>query len=93
VIPLDVFAEIPPGEHDENAQRDHFLDDFQLEGGELPVTDAVRRNLKTIFRERYQPAHHDRGEKRRLAVFQVPVLGDRHEDIGAKKKQNGFHGD
>jgi hypothetical protein len=49
--------------------------------------------LKTIFRERDQPAHDDRGKKRRLAIFQVPVPGESHEDVGAKKKQNGFHGD
>jgi len=92
VVPFNIFAEVPPGEDDEHAERDYFLDDFQLKHGELTVTDAVCRNLKTIFREGDQPAHHDGGEKGRLAVFQVPVPGEGHEYIGANKKQNGFHG-
>jgi hypothetical protein len=48
--------------------------------------------LKTIFGERDQPAQDDGGEKGSLAVFQVTVPGDGHEDIRAKEKENGFHG-
>jgi len=92
VVPFDVFAEIPPGKDHEHAQRDHFLNDFQLKRGELAVTDAVRRHLKTIFREGDQPAHHNGGEEGRLAVFQVPIPGEGHEDVGAEKQQNSFHG-
>ena len=84
MVPFDIFPEIPPGEHDEHTERDHFLDDFQLERREFAVADAVRRDLKTIFRECDQPAHDDGGEERSLAVFEVTVPGDGHEDIRAK---------
>jgi hypothetical protein len=52
VIPLESFAEIDPRENRENGQRDHLLDDLQLECGEFAVTNAVRRNLKAILQER-----------------------------------------
>jgi hypothetical protein len=72
VVPFDVFTEIPPGEYDEDAERDHFLDDFQLKCREFAVADAVCRDLEAVFRERDQPTHDDCGKERSLAVFEGP---------------------
>jgi len=69
VIPSDAFSEIPPGEYDENAQGDHFLNNFQLKCREFAIADAVCGDLKAVFGERDQPAHDDRGEDWGLAVF------------------------
>ena len=46
MIPFDAFAEIPPGENSQHAYGDHFLNNFQLEGREFAVADAVRGDLK-----------------------------------------------
>ena len=81
MIPFDAFAEIPPGENDEHSQGDHFLNNFQLKCREFAIADAVRGDLKAVFGERDEPAHDDRGEEWGLAVFQVTVPGDGHEDV------------
>jgi hypothetical protein len=91
VIPPHVLAKIDPCKRDEHAERDHFLDDFQLKRCELAVPDAVRRNLKAVFEESDQPAHDDDSKERRLSVLQVTVPGDGHKDIGADEKEDGFH--
>ncbi len=92
MIPPDVLAEIQPREDDEHAKRDHFLNDFQLKGRELAVANAIRRDLKAVFGEGYQPAYDDGGKERSFAVFQVAVPRDGHENIGADQKEDGFHG-
>ncbi len=92
MIPFDILTKIPPRENDKHAQGDHFLDDFQLKRREFAIADAVRGDLKAVFGECDEPAHDDCGEKRRLAVFQVTVPGNSHEDIGTNKKKDGFHG-
>jgi hypothetical protein len=92
MVPAEGFAQIQAGEDHEDAQRDDFLDYFQLEGGEFAVADAIGRHLKTIFREGDQPADYDDGEQRRFAVFQVAVPGDGHKDVRANQQQNSSHG-
>ena len=92
MIPFDAFAEIPPREDDEHAKGDHLLDDFQLKRREFAIPDAVRGNLEAVFGERDEPAHGDCSEQRSLAVFQVAIPSDGHEDIRTNKKQDGFHG-
>ena len=86
MIPFDAFTEIPPREDDEHAKGYRFLDDFQLKRRESAIANPVRWDLKTVFGERDQPAHNDCGEKWRLAVFQVTVPGDGHEDVRTNKK-------
>ena len=81
MIPFDAFAELPPREDDEHAKRDHLLDDFQLKRRRFRIADAILGDLKTVFGERDQPAHDDRGEEWGLAVFQVTVPSNGHEDV------------
>jgi hypothetical protein len=57
----------------------------------LAITNAISRHLKTIFQEGNQPAHHNHGEHRSSAVFQMAVPGDGHEYIRANQKQHRFH--
>jgi hypothetical protein len=92
IIPFDAFSQIHPRKYDEHAERDHFLDYFQLKPGEFPVADAVGGNLKAVFGEGNQPADYDCGNQRRPAVFQMAVPGDSHEDIRANQEKDSFHG-
>ena len=91
VIPFDTFTEVHPREDDEHAKGDHFLDDFQLKRSEFAIADAVRGDLKAVFGERDEPAYDDCCENRRLAIFQMTVPGDGHEDVRTNQKKNGFH--
>ena len=56
MIPFGGFFQVEKGKGHENSQRDHFLDGFKLEGGELAVTDPVGRHHKTILEKSDQPA-------------------------------------
>src|SRR5215469_15983287 len=91
MVPADVLAQIDPGERDKNAQSDHFLNNFQLKRGEFSIAYAVRGNLKAIFQECNQPAHHDHGYEWRLFVLQMTVPGYRHEYVRADQKEDRFH--
>jgi len=53
------LAEIEPRERHEHEQRDDFLDDLELRRRELPVSEAVGRNLQAVLEEREQPGHED----------------------------------
>ena len=85
MIPFDSFTEIQPCEDDKHAESDYLLDDFQLKCGEFTIAKPIRRNLKTVFSKRNQPAYDDCGEKRSLTVLQVAVPCNRHEDVGTNK--------
>jgi hypothetical protein len=47
--------------------------------------------LEAILEESNQPAHDNHSYQRRLSVLQVAVPGDRHKNIGANEKEDGFH--
>jgi hypothetical protein len=92
MIPFDSFTEVPPREDHEYGERDDLLDDLQLKRSEFAVPDSICGYLETVFEERDQPAHHNCGEKRGLAVFQMSIPRNRHEDIRAHEQQDRFHG-
>src|SRR5579864_1298076 len=92
MIPSDPFTQIPPREDDENTEGDDFLDDFQLKRREFGIADAIRWDLKTVFQERDQPAYDDHGRERSLAVFEVAIPSDGHEEVRTNKQQDCFHG-
>jgi hypothetical protein len=91
MVPSDFFTEVNPREHDENAKRDDFLDDFQLKGREFAVADAVRWDLEAVLEERDHPAHDDNGQQGNLPEFQVTVPCNGHKNIGTDQKKDGFH--
>lgn len=72
MIPLKLFPKIEPCEHDEYAQCDDFLDDFQLEYGEFAVPDAIRRDLEAVLKERNHPAEDNDGNQGVLRYFKWP---------------------
>src|ERR1700757_1394076 len=91
MIPSQMLAKIDPRKRDEHAKRDHFLDDLQLKRSELTIANAVRGDLEAILEESNQPAHDNHCYQRRLFVLQVAVPSDRHKNIGANEKEDGFH--
>ncbi len=84
--------EVEEGEDSEDRQRNDLLDDFELEKGELAVADAVGWDLEAVFEEGDEPADDDDGQQRGVAVLEVAVPGDGHEDVGADEEKDGFHG-
>jgi len=55
------------------------------------MADTVGRNLKAVFRKRYQPAYKDYPYKGFILEFQMAVPGKGHKDIGNRQKNDGFH--
>lgn len=91
VIPAHWLLQVQHGEHSEDRQRDHLLDRFQLRGGEFVRADAVCRNLEAVLEKGNHPADNDDLEERDIAVFQVTVPCEGHEDIGNREQGNRAH--
>src|SRR5690349_18985058 len=92
VVPLELLFEIEDRKEGENGERDHFLDGFELRGGELVRADAVRRYLEAIFGEGNEPADDNHLGQRDLAVLQMSVPGEGHEDVGYRQQNDRRHG-
>jgi len=80
-VPANPFAEVHPGENDEDGERDAFLNDLQLISGELAVADPIGRHLEAVFAKRNQPTDHNGLKDGRRTVFQMPVPGHGHESV------------
>lgn len=80
-------------------ERDTLLDDLELdqaEGAAIALeANAVGWHLTTIFEEGNAPRENDDANQRpvgrdaRLLQAKMAVPGQRHEDVAAKKQQNG----
>jgi hypothetical protein len=56
------------------------------------VTDAIGRDLKTVFKECDEPAYEYDSQEGSIFIFQMTIPGKGHEDIGNGKQQDCFHG-
>ena len=84
------------GEADENDERDHLLDHFQLDQGKGATVarepNAIGRNLQAILKEGDSPAEKYYGEQpplcpgRMILETQVPVPSNGHESIAEDQK-------
>jgi len=92
VIPPQMRAEVKRGEYGEDREGDDFLDDLELDGRETRGTDAVGGHLQAVLKEGDAPADEDDLPQRVLAVFQVAIPGNGHEDVGEDEQNNGPHG-
>jgi len=100
MVPAEMHVESGHGEEDEDAERDHFLDDFELHQGEgtavFDEAEPVGRHLQTVFEESDSPTESDDGNQRPLlepfefAEFEMPVPGESHEDIAADKQKDSI---
>ncbi len=84
-------------EDGEHRERHDLLNDFQLpdreRAPEFGASDAVGRDLETVFEQRDAPAQQDDGEKPEAfeSGFEgdMPVPRQRHESVGDDEQQNG----
>lgn len=49
------------------------------------MTNPVGGNLEAVFKKRDPPANQDDREERGRFVFEMPVPGECHEDIGNRQ--------
>jgi hypothetical protein len=88
VIPLERIAQIRDGENGEHRQGNDFLNGFQLCAGKFVRPDAIGRNLEAILKESDAPARDNYLPERRVAVFQMAVPREGHEDVGDGEKND-----
>ncbi len=55
------------------------------------MADAVCRHLETILRGGDQPADKDGLPQRRILIFEMPIPGKGHKDVGDGKQKYGLH--
>jgi len=91
VVPAQVFAEVEECEDGEDGERDDLLDHLELHGRESGSADAVGGDLEQVFKEGNAPTDEDDLPKGVLAVFQVAVPGEGHEDVGEDEKDHCQH--
>ena len=100
VVPVDGLSLEDEGDDDgEDGQGDDLLDDLELDEVEgtavLGITYAVGRDREAVLEEGDAPGEQDDQYERpargdfHFAEFQMPVPGERHEDVRADKHQYG----
>jgi hypothetical protein len=91
MVPPDLLAKVEPRKNSKNSQRNHFLDDLELEGGKFAVTDAIRWHLKAVLKKGDQPAKHNDRKEWHVFKLQVPIPRDGHKDVGAEEEEDCSH--
>jgi len=86
VVPAQVLAEIEGDEDAEDDERNHFLNDLELHGGEAVCADAIGRDLEAVFKQGNGPTDEDHFPERLMAKAEVTVPGEGHEDVGDDEK-------
>ena len=56
------------------------------------MSDTIRRHLETIFDEGNPPTRQNHNPQRRVFVLEMPIPGDRHEDVGYGQQGDCLHG-
>jgi hypothetical protein len=91
IIPSKFFLQIPDAENRKNHQRNDFLYGFQFNCIEHTMPETVCRNLKAVFQKSYAPAYQYYLPQAYLFIFQVPIPGKGHEDIGNQQQDYCLH--
>jgi len=89
MVPPDFFVEIKKRKHAKDRERDDFLDDFKLQRRIDRVAPAIRRHLKTIFKQCDAPAHEDDEQQRLVLEFQMAIPRERHENVRESQQYDG----
>jgi hypothetical protein len=92
VVPFEGIAKIGDGKNGKDRESDDFLNGFELGAGEFVRPDAIGRNLEAVFEEGDAPTGQNHLPERRIAIFQMTVPGEGHEDIGDGEKNDGAQG-
>ena len=91
MVPAQVISEVVDGEDSEDGEGDDLLDDLELVGREGAGADAIGGDLEAVLEEGDGPADEDDLPERDLAVLEVSVPGEGHEDVGADEQKDGPH--
>ena len=91
VVPAQVLAEVEGDEDAEDDERNHFLNDLELHGGEAVCADAIGWDLEAVFKQGNGPTDEDHFPERLMAKAEVTVPGKGHEDVGDGEKVYGPH--
>jgi len=59
VVPMQLVAEVEDAEYAEDGERNHFLNDLELVGRELPGAETIGRHLQAVLKEGDRPADKD----------------------------------
>ena len=91
IIAGDRNFHIGNAESGKNQHCDDFLEHFKLGEVEILAANAVSGDLKTIFQKGDRPAHQNRSPNgSSFQIFEVPIPGKDHENIGNEQQENGF---
>src|SRR5665213_764235 len=86
IIPREFLFQKQDCKHDEDDDRDNLLNDLELKSRELELAQTIRRDRQSVFEQCNTPGYQDSFPQWPVvAVFQVPVPGESHEDIGASQ--------
>src|ERR1035437_9416886 len=92
MIPCEFLLQEEDGESDEDGDGNDLLNDLELESREMDIAEASRRHRQAVFEQRNPPRNQDRLPERPIvAIFQVPIPGEGHEDIGQNQQKEGAH--
>jgi hypothetical protein len=91
VVPVQLVTKVEDAEDPEDAERDDFLDNFELVGRKGARADAVRGNLQAIFEERDAPADEDDFPEWDGFEFEMTVPREGHEDVRADEQDDCPH--
>lgn len=102
IHPERLIFEEDERENDKDHQRDHLLDDFELNQGERSAkfakADAVGRDLKHVLKQCDTPTDEDDTHQAEvlapghLLEAEVTVPGESHEGVGESEKGYGNQG-
>jgi TM2 domain-containing membrane protein YozV len=92
-VHLEGLLHVDHREGHENGERDHLLNDLELDHVEsgLLKADAIGRHLQQVLEQGNTPTH----QRRRVPgccrhIFQVAVPGKRHEHVAGDQQQYGL---
>src|ERR1044072_631092 len=88
VIPPDRLLQVGQRKDGEDQQGDHFLQGLQLRGRIDRIAVAVRRHGEAILHERDRPADQDHRPQRHPLELEMPIPGERHEQVGADQQND-----
>lgn len=100
MIPLQAFVlEKNEGKNNENDERDHFLDHFELYQAERTTAFLVSKPVcghhQCVFKEGNPPADQHNGNNTKIFgpshffEFEMPVPGEGHKSIGKDQQDDG----
>lgn len=91
VVPVQFVSKVVDGKDSEDREGNDLLDNLELRGGKGVRADAIGGHLEAVLKESYGPGDDDHLPQRGVAVLEVTIPGEGHEDVGADEKKDCPH--